>query len=146
MGLKNGVLIGDKFLPGTTAKRLGKLARESGDVNTSRKYHAAMHHKLGKSSSEIAAPLGEKHGTVRVWLADMHEGGIDPIPRRKISGAPRKLPPNIRTRIVEAVQKGPQAVGHPADYWTLECLWMYGRDRLGLDMAYSTAVQNMGGI
>ena len=142
--MRNRLPIGEKFLPGTTAKRLGKLARESDGVKTSRKYHAAMHRKLGKSISEIATLLGEKCEVVRGWLAGIHEGGAAPIPRRKSPGAPRKMPPNIHLRIAEVVQKGPHAVNYPAEYWTLESLWMYGRDRLGLDISYSTAVQNFG--
>ena len=142
MGRKSGVPVGAKFLPGTSANRLGKLSRESNDVKTSRKYLAAMHRKMGKSNGEIAALLGEKYGTVRAWLADMHKGGVASIPRRKSTGAPRKMPLEMRLKIVEAVQTGPRLAGYKGNYWTFKSLWMYAREKLGLKMAYSTAVQN----
>ena len=142
MGRNSGVPAGAKFLPGTSAKRLDKLSKESDDVKTSRKYQAAMHRKMGKSNSEIAEMLGEKYRTVRAGLADMHKGGVASIPRRKSPGAPRKMPLKIRLKIVEAVQLGPDRVKYKANYWTFKSLWQYGCDRLGLKMAYSTAVQN----
>ena len=83
MGRKSCVPVGDKFLPGTTAKRLEKLSREAADEKTSRKYQAAMHRKMGKTNSEIAVLLGEKYGTIRRWLADMHEVGIAAFQRRE---------------------------------------------------------------
>lgn len=101
-----------------------------------------MHRKMGKSNGKIAALLGEKYGTVRAWLADMHRGGVASIPRRKSTGAPRKMSLKMRLKIVEAVQMGPRLAKYKGNYWTFRSLWIYAREKLGLKMAYSTAVQN----
>ena len=141
MGRKSGVPEGDAFLPGTTAAELKRLARRETDAKSSQKYLAAMHRKMGKSNQDIAEHIGENYEVVRVWLADIHEGGISAIPRRKSPGPPRKMPLRTRQEIMVAVHKGPQAVGYNADCWTFKSLYRYAKEKLGADITYAGAVK-----
>ena len=64
-----------------TAAELKRLARREMDAKSSQKYLAAMHRKMDRSGQEIAEYIGENYEVVRVWLADIHKGGISAIPR-----------------------------------------------------------------
>ena len=142
MGRKSRVPEGNAFLPGTTAAELKRLAQREMDAKSSQKYLAAMHRKMGKSNQEIAAYVGESYEVVRVWLADIHKGGISAIPRRKSPGPPRKMPLRARQKIMVAVHKGPRAVGYDADHWTYKSLYWYAKERLEVDLTYAGAVRS----
>ena len=101
------------------------------DGKSSRKYLAAMHRKMGRSNQEIAEYVGENYEVVRVWLAEIHKGGISAIPRRKSPGPPRKMSLRMRQKIMVAVHKGPQAVGYDASYWTFKSLYLYAKEKPG---------------
>ena len=47
----------------------------------------------------------------------------------------------MRQKIMVAVHKGPQAVGYDASYWTFKSLYLYAKEKLGVDLTYAGAVR-----
>ena len=142
MGRKGVVPAGKDFLPGTSAEELGRKAREEKDGKSARKCLAAYHRKRGMGIGEIADMLAESYHTVRRWLVGIHNGGLDAIPRRKSPGTPRKIPLDVRQKLILDVYKGPQAAGLKANVWTFKLLHRHLREKYGISIAYSTAAKN----
>ena len=93
-------------MPDTSVDEFARLARDEKDAKTCRKYMAAYHRKKGLSFKEIGALVFATHIAVRNWLMAMHKGGLGAAPPRKIPGRPRKIPLDIRRKLLVDIRRG----------------------------------------
>lgn len=73
----------------------------------------------------------------------MHKGGLGAAPPRKIPGRPRKIPLDIRRKLLVDIRRGPRASGSKANVWTYRSIHRHLREKYGLDVAYSTTAKTL---
>lgn len=143
MGRRGSIPTGEGFMPDTSADELARLAKEEKDARTCKKYMAAYHRKKGMTFKEIGALVFATHIAVRNWLMAMHKGGLGAAPPRKSHGRPRKIPLEIRRKLLVDIHRGPQASGFKANVWSYRDIQRHIKEKYGLDVPYSTVAKTL---
>jgi transposase len=90
------------------------------------------------TAAEIAEIVRASEETVRRWLKRyLAEGGegLRDTPR---PGSPRKVTPEYRERLVNALRRRPRSLGLPFSLWTLRRLADYMAEQTGIRVEYET--------
>jgi transposase len=86
----------------------------------------------------IARIVREDEQTVRRWLKRYLAEGIEGLKDRPMPGAPGKVTPAYRERLLAAVRRRPRSLGQPYSLWTLRRLADYMAEQTGLRVSYET--------
>ena len=86
----------------------------------------------------IARIVREDEQTVRRWLKRYLAEGLEGLQDRPMSGAPGKVTPAYRERLLAAVRRRPRSLGQPYSLWTLRRLADYLAAQTGLRVSYET--------
>src|SRR5829696_2659418 len=89
----------------------------------------------GMVAAEIAAVVRQDEETVRRWLVRYRAEGLAGLADVVRVGAPPKVTPAYRERLLAAVRRRPRALGLPFSLWTGERLADYLAEQTGLRMS-----------
>ena len=89
----------------------------------------------GMVAAEIAAIVRQDEETVRRWLVRYQAEGLAGLADVVRIGAPPKVTPANRERLLAAVRRRPRALGLPFSLWTGERLADYLAEQSGLRMS-----------
>lgn len=91
---------------------------------TSREYRRAIAVKWvnqGVTQQEVAKRLEVTQGAVSQWVARARAGGEQALKTRPRSGRPPRLPPDLVSRVLEALEElGPEGFGYEDQRWTTQ--------------------------
>lgn len=88
------------------------------DWREGRRYRALELHRQGWSQSAIARALGISQGWVSQIVRAGQAQGFAGLQKRRASGAPPKLPPGQRQRLLSMLEQGAEAYGFSGELWT----------------------------
>ena len=83
-----------------------------------RRLKAARLLQKGVHEAEVARQVGAHRQSVNRWAKQLDEGGQQALTRAARAGRPPKLSPGDRQRIIEALKRGPEALGYRTSLWT----------------------------
>ena len=86
-------------------------------------------------ASEIAAIVRQDEETVRRWLARYEAEGLTGLSDAPRSGAPPKVTPVYRERLLQLARRRPRALGLPFSLWTAARLADHLAEETGLRMS-----------
>ena len=86
----------------------------------------------------IARIVREDEQTVRRWLRRYRAEGIEGLKDRPMPGAPGKVTPAYRERLLAAVRRRPRSLGQPYSLWTLQRLADYLAELTSIRVSYET--------
>jgi len=89
----------------------------------------------GMVAAEIAAVVRQDEETVRRWLARYQAEGLAGLADVVRTGAPPKVTPAYRERLLAAVRRRPRGLGLPFSLWTGERLADHLAEQTGLRMS-----------
>ena len=116
-------------LDGLSAEQLSKLDElyhTTRDVRVrTRAQMILLAAEHGLVAAEIAAIVRQNEETVRRWLARYQAEGIAGLADAPRRGAPPKVTPEYRGRLLEIVRRRPRALGLPFSLWTAARLTDY---------------------
>ena len=92
----------------------------------------------GMVAAEIAAVVRQHEETVRRWLVRYEAEGLAGLADVVRLGAPPKVTPAYRERLLAAVRRRPRALGLPFSLWTGDRLADYLAEQTGLRLSYET--------
>src|SRR5829696_2112852 len=98
----------------------------------------------GMVAAEIAAVVRQDEETVRRWLLRYEAEGLAGLADVVRVGAPPKVTPAYRGRLLAAVRRRPRALGLPFSLWTGERLADYLAERPGLRMCARSVYRFLG--
>lgn len=84
------------------------------------------------TAAQIAAIVRTSEQTVRTWLKRFLAEGVVGLSDRPRPGAPPKVTPAYRQRLLEIVRQRPRTLGQPYSLWTLQRLADYMADATGI--------------
>lgn len=90
------------------------------------------------TAAEIAEIVRASEETVRRWLKRYLAEGIEGLRDAPHPGAPRKVTPEYRELLVEAVRRRPRSLGLPFSLWTLRRLAEHMAEQTGIRVEYET--------
>ena len=79
----------------------------------------------GRQRKAIAQDLGVHRTTVRLWLKQYHERGIEGLTIQWAPGSPGRIPATLAPQVQSWVKGGPQSCGLARANWTYEELATY---------------------
>lgn len=79
--------------------------------------------------------------TVRNWITRYLAEGVEGLKDRPMPGAPPKVTPAYRERLLQVVRQRPRGLGQPYSLWTLQRLADYMAEQTGLRVSYETVRQ-----
>jgi len=109
-------------LPRAGRRRLERLAKSSAESKFIDRCRAVLWCADGKTAPEIAELLGRHRDTVRRWLRDYMDFGLEGIELREIPGRPPLLDDAAVSVLVDAVEQGPREAGYDFTRWTARSL------------------------
>ncbi len=86
----------------------------------------------GLVAAEVAAIVRQNEETVRRWFTRYQAEGITGLSDAPRSGAPPKITPSYRERLLEMVRRRPRALGLPFSLWTAARLADHLAEETGL--------------
>lgn len=90
------------------------------------------------TAPQIARIVRKDRQTVRRWLKRYQTDGLDGLHDAPRSGAPGKVTPAYRARLLEVVRYDPQTLGLRHSAWTLKRLAKYLAKETGIRVSYET--------
>jgi transposase len=83
-----------------------------------RRLQAARLLKKGVHEAEVARRVGVHRQSVNRWAKQLAAGGQPALKRAPRAGRPPKLSAADRQRILQGLQRGPEALGYRTNLWT----------------------------
>lgn len=83
-----------------------------------RRLRAARLLQQGMHEAEVARRVGAHRQSVNRWAQQLAEGGKAALRRAPRAGRPSQLSAADRQRIVQGLQRGPEALGYRTSLWT----------------------------
>ena len=83
-----------------------------------RRLQAARLLQQGVHEAEVARRVGAHRQSVNRWAKQLAQGGETALKRAPRAGRPPQLSPADRRRIVQGLERGPQALGYRSSLWT----------------------------
>jgi transposase len=93
------------------------------------------------TAGAIARIVRESDQTVRNWITRYLAEGVEGLKDRPMPGAPPKVTPAYRERLLQVVRQRPRGLGQPYSLWTLQRLADYMAEQTGLRVSYATVRQ-----
>ncbi len=92
-------------------------------------------------AGQIASLVRQHEETVRRWIARYQSEGTVGLYDAPRPGAPPKVTPAYRERLLEAVRRRPRALGLPYSMWTAARLADYMAEQTGLRMSIPSVLR-----
>lgn len=83
-----------------------------------RRLQAARLLQLGVHEAEVGRRVGVHRQSVNRWAKQLAQGGPQALKRAPRAGRPPQLSASDRQRIVQGLQRGPEALGYRTSLWT----------------------------
>ena len=83
-----------------------------------RRLQAARLLQQGMPEAEVARRVGVHRQSVNRWARQLAEGGCPALKRAPRAGRPPQLSASDRQRLVQALKRGPEALGYGTSLWT----------------------------
>jgi transposase len=83
-----------------------------------RRLRAARLLEQGVPEAEVARRVGAHRQSVNRWAKQLAQGGREALKRTPHAGRPPQLSAADRRRIVEGLERGPEALGYGTSLWT----------------------------
>lgn len=93
------------------------LASELGDLRLFKRVSAIFGLGQGHTIPEIAILLDVTQETVRSWISQFLEVGMNSFKLRKSTGRPPKLSPSQKKSLTKNIENGPARQGYPGACW-----------------------------
>ena len=108
--------------------------RRSPDARYDHRLHGVLLVAEGMSCRQVAAALGESHGTVSNWVHRFEDSGFAGLNDREGRGRPRRLGERQLRHVEEALRRTPADYGLPAQLWDGPLLSRYLEQRFGVTL------------
>ena len=106
------------------------------DGSVASRAQMVLWHDEGHSVPEIAAMMGTSKVTVYKWLERYEEGGMAALETRRLTGRPREVPGEVRSRILAlARQSPPESTG--LSHWSSYEMARYLRRHEGIRVSHN---------
>ena len=109
---------GDGFMAGTSMREIQDALKKEKNGKAVNILLACMWRREGKDGMWIACKLHIPASTIYDRLRRMHLGGLDACPDKTKPGRPRKIRPEIHSKISEAIDRQPGGCGVKSNVWT----------------------------
>ena len=128
-------MAGKPFLTDPQRKQLQKALRES-DCARFREHALILLLKHdGKTYEQIADFIGCSYRTVAYWCVNGDPDNLDTMKDGREKGNYRKADPDYIKLLLKIVQKRPEDVGYPGDFWTSGRLATYMGQETGIELS-----------